>query len=119
VRELLHKDEVGGAFREGEYRASAVLAHDGVHLLFAKARAVGLGWPVVYAYAARDILYFCRAIWPAVAVVLHLVAAVGGQLARIVSAYVLVNQLVGDVLALPPHIACHLLGRPVIVPYVL
>jgi len=118
VCEFLHEDEVCGAFREGEYRPLAVLSDDGVHLPVAKARAVGLSGSVVYARAVGYVPHFRRAVGFSVAVVLHLVAAVRCEAARLITTYVLVNQLVGDGLALLLHITRHLFGRPVIVLYV-
>jgi len=71
VCELLYEQEVGGAFREGEYGSLAVLSDDCVHFPVAEACAVCFDGAVVDARATRDVPHFRRAVGSAVAVILH------------------------------------------------
>ena len=114
VLEFCHEQEYCAALYHGE-DAVLVLVHDEVHLPVSEAFAVGLWRALVYAHAVLDVGGLRLVLVRGAPVVLHLVPAVLGQLARLICPYELVDGLMGDLHALLLQIAGDLGWRPLLV----
>ena len=115
LRQLLHKQHVCAPFGKCDNRPFAVLSHDGIHLPVSEAFAVGFLRSFMDAYPLGYVLYFCGAFRASVPVILHFMAAMGGEFSAFVSADVAIYKLVGDKFASAFHVGRDLLGRPVLV----
>ena len=111
--EFLHDEEVRAAFYHRE-DGVAVLVDNQVHLPVSEPPAVCLLRTFVYAYPVPDTRSLGYRPARGTAVILHLMAAVGGKCPTRIVADHLVNDLVGDLHALLAQVAGYLLGGPLL-----
>lgn len=111
--EFLHDEEVRAAFYHRE-DGVAVLVDNQVHLPVPEPPAVCLLRTFVYAYPVPDTRRLGYMPARGTAVILHLMAAVGGKCPTRIVADHPVNGLVGDLHALLARVAGYLLGGPLL-----
>ena len=113
VLELFHEQEVRTPFRECE-DGVAVPVNDEVHLPVTETTAVGLGRTPVYAHTVADVRGLGLMPAGGLALILHPMAAVRGEISAFITADDGVDGLMRDIYTFTPEASGYLPGRPLL-----